>query len=250
MQMDITASNKRKIQSNRREIFELETKINSNKAMVYSTRATIEQNYTSIMRNYSSTFLGNHNLTTQNTDNLFRNRVAILTNMEVDGEIELNFRESMTNEANLDFLEMQSKVNELVLEVNKRMSEINSLMIETNKMIMKANQASVDFNKKNLETNKRFLNGEFHPSKATSLANKKRADLNADRCKTIGNLAKQNLGKLRVLDEKTKKNSMQILINAADISKRRGLISDNQKEILENQEQVAKMISSRINRKK
>ena len=136
--MDITIANKKKIQRNRREIFELETSINSNKSLVYSTRATIEQNYTSIMRNYSSSFLGNHNLTTQNTDNLFRNRVAILTNMEVEGEVEINFRESMTNEANLDFLEMQANVNELVLEVNNRMSQINSLMIETNKMIMKA----------------------------------------------------------------------------------------------------------------
>ena len=87
--MSITASNKIKIQSNRREIFELETTVNSNKSLVYSTRATIEQNYTSIMRNYSSTFMGNHNLTAQNTDNLFRNRVAILTNMEVEGEADV-----------------------------------------------------------------------------------------------------------------------------------------------------------------
>ena len=93
--MDITKDNKTKIQSNRRQIFELETKINSNKALVYATRATVEQNYTSIMRNYSAAFLGNHNLTTQNTDNIFRNRVAILTNMEVEGEIEINFRESL-----------------------------------------------------------------------------------------------------------------------------------------------------------
>ena len=247
--MDITTSNKRKIQSNRREIFELETSINSNKTLVYSTRATIEQNYTSIMRNYSSTFLGNHNLTTQNTDNLFRNRVAILTNMEVEGEVEINFRESMTNEANLDFLEMQAKVNDLVLEVNNRMSEINSLLIETNKMIMSANQKSVEFNQKNLKINERFLNGEFHPSKATSEANRKRADLNAARCKKIRAIAKANTKKLKILDEKSKKNSMKVLLNAADISKRRGVISDNQKAIMENQEKVAKMISARIKRK-
>ena len=247
--MDITASNKRKIQSNRREIFELETIINSNKTLVYSTRATIEQNYTSIMRNYSSTFMGNHNLTTQNTDNLFRNRVAILTNMEVDGEVEINFRESMTNEANLDFLEMQATVNELVLEVNKRMSEINTLMIQTNKMIMKANQASVDFNSENLAINRRFLNGEFHPSKATSEANKDRAERNGKRCIKIRELAQRNTKKLKSLDKKAKKNSMQVLVNAADISRRRGLISENQKAIMENQENVAKMISSRIKRK-
>ena len=155
----------------------------------------------------------------------------------------------MTNEANLDFLEMQATVNELVLEINNRMSEINSLMIETNKMIMNANQASVDFNSKNLAINKRFLNGEFHPSKATSIANKHRADKNQKRCGTIRDIANKNAKKLKSLDKKAKKNSMQVLLNAADISKRRGLISDNQKGIMENQGEVARMISSKIKRK-
>ena len=243
--MDITEENKTKIQSNRREIFELETQINSNKALVYATRATVEQNYTSIMRNYSAAFLGNHNLTTQNTDNIFRNRVAILTNMEVDGEVEINFRESMTNQANLDFLEMQASVNQLVLDVNNRMAEINSMLIETNKMIMEANERSVKFNSENLETNKRFLNGEFHPSKATAEANRERVDHNTMRCGEIRVLADKNTKKLEQLHEKARKNSMEVLLNSADISKRREVISENQKAIIENQTEVAKMISSR-----
>jgi hypothetical protein len=247
--MDLTEANKVQIQSNRRKIFELETSVNANKQLVYSTRATIDQNYSSIIRNYSSAFLSNHNLTTQNTDNLFRNRVAILTNMEVDGEVEINFRESMTNEANLDFLEMQAKVNELVLEINNRMSEINTLLIDTNKMIMKANQASVNFNKENLAINKRFLNGEFHPSKATSEANAERANSNKKRCAEINNLSNKNAKLLTVLDKKAKNNSMEVLLNAAEISKRRDLISENQKKIIENQEEVARMISSKIKRK-
>jgi hypothetical protein len=201
------------------------------------------------MRNYSSAFLSNHNLTTQNTDNLFRNRVAILTNMEVDGEIEINFRESMTNEANLDFLEMQATVNELVLEVNKRMSEVNTLLIETNNIIMKANQASVDFNSENLAINKRFLNGEFHPSKATSVANADRADTNKRRCEDIRKLSTKNSKKLKILDNRAKTNSLEVLYNAAEISKRRDAITENQKTILENQEAVARMISSKIKRK-
>ena len=232
--MNITQENKSKIQSNRREIFELETKVNSNKALVHATRATIEQNYTSIMRNYSAAFLGNHNLTTQNTDNIFRNRVAILSNMEVDGEVEINFRESMTNQANLDFLEMQATVNELVVEVNKRMSEINTMLIETNKMIMESNERSVKFNSANLQTNKRFLNGEFHPSKATASANKERVDDNTKRCISIRQLANKNEQKLNKLFERAKSNSMEVLLNSADISKRREVISDNQKAIIEN----------------
>ena len=241
--MDITKENKTKIQLNRREIFELETLINSNKAKVYATRATIEQNYTSIMRNYSSAFLGNHNLTNQNTDDIFRNRVAILSNMEVEGAVEVNFRESMTNKAYIDFLEMRAKVNSLVVEVNDRMAEVNKMLIETNKKIMKANEDSVNFNTENLEINERFLSGDFHPSKATPEANKERVDSNTQRCKKIRKTAEKNERLLQEILAKAKKNSMDVLYNSAEISKRREAISENQKKIIDNQNRVADMIT-------
>ena len=123
--MSTAKENKKIIQENRRKIFELEAFINSNKLKVYAIRSAVEQNYNSIMRNYTSAFLGNHSLTQQNSDEIFRNRIAILSNMDVEGDVEINFRESMTNQANIDFLELQAKDNQLVLEVNQKMTEVN-----------------------------------------------------------------------------------------------------------------------------
>jgi hypothetical protein len=244
--MDITQENKLKIQANRREIFELESLVNANRSLVYSTRAAIEQNYTSIMRNYSSAFLGNHQITTQNTDNIFRNRLTILNNMEVDGDVEENFRESMTNSAKLDFLEMQASVNKLVLEINNRMTEVNSMLIETNKMIMSANEKSVKFNKKNLAMNKEFIEGEFITSGATPLENKKRVEENKNRCKKIRDTAEKNSLKLDSLYQKAKKNSMDVLLNSAEISKRREVINEGQSAIIEDQNDVARIISRKL----
>ena len=65
----------------------------------------------------------------------------------------------------------------------------------------------------------------------------------------LGLLPKKNALMLKKLDKKARTNSMKVLFNAAEISKRRDLISDNQKEIMENQEEVSKMISSKIKRK-
>ena len=45
--------------------------------------------------------------------------------------------------------------------------------------------------------------------------------------------------------EKAKKNSLDVLHNSADISKRREIISDNQKAIIENQNKVADMIAKK-----
>ncbi len=73
--------NKAQIQSNRRKIFELEILINSNKTKVEVCRASIEQNYASIMRNYNAAYMGNHHLANQETDEILRNRLAIMSNM-------------------------------------------------------------------------------------------------------------------------------------------------------------------------
>ena len=65
-----------------------------------------------------------------------RNRLAILGNMVAETSVEMDFRESMNNMAQLDFLEHKSQVNKTVLEVNKLLSEINSKLIEINRIIM------------------------------------------------------------------------------------------------------------------
>ena len=94
---------KAKIQANRRKIFELEILINSNKTKVEVCRASIEQNYASIMRNYNAAYMGNHHLANQETDEILRNRLAIMSNMVAEQDVEINFRESMTNQANLSY---------------------------------------------------------------------------------------------------------------------------------------------------
>ena len=108
-----------------------------------------------------------------------------MSNMIAEKDVEINFRESMNNKAQLDFLEHKSSVNKTILEVNKQLTEINKKLIELNRMIMKKNEETLQFNTENLTTNEKFLKGEFHPSKATEKDNKKRIDQNTKRCKKI-----------------------------------------------------------------
>ncbi len=243
--MSKSQENKKIIQENRRKIFELEAQINSNKLKVYAIRSAVEQNYNSIMRNYTSAFLGNHSLTVQNSDEIFRNRIAILSNMDVEGDVEINFRESMTNQANIDFLELQAKDNQMVLDVNKKMTEVNELLISINKLIIASNEKNVKFNSENLKINNRFVEGEYHPSKATTEDNSKRAIDNNKRIKEIVAIANKNKTNLQKIHSITKKNAVEILKNSADISQRREKISENQKNIIENQKHVAELITKK-----
>merc|ERR1712023_407540 len=77
--------------------------------------------------------MGNHHLANQETDEILRNRLAIMSNMIAERDVEINFRESMNNKAQLDFLEHKSSVNKTILDVNKQLTEINKKLIELNK---------------------------------------------------------------------------------------------------------------------
>ena len=238
--------NKAQIQSNRRKIFELEILINSNKTKVEVCRASIEQNYASIMRNYNASYMGNHNLANQETDEILRNRLAIMSNMLADQDVEINFRESMNNKAQLDFLEHKSSVNKTILEVNKQLTEVNKKLIELNRMIMKKNEETLQFNTDNLATNEKFLKGEFHPSKATEKDNKKRIDQNTKRCAKIEEVASENQKRIIEIQSKTQTNAIDIMKNSVQISERRERINDLQEKVNENQSLVAEMISIKI----
>ena len=48
-------------------------------------RSVVEENHDSILKNYHAAFRGNRNLANANTDDLFRNRFAILRAMKTDG---------------------------------------------------------------------------------------------------------------------------------------------------------------------
>ena len=238
--------NKIQTQENRRRIFELDVLINSNKRKVDVCRASIEQNYASIMRNYNASYMGNHHLTNQNTDEILRNRLAILSNMIAEEDVEINFRESMNNLTQIDFLEHRSEVNKTILEVNKQLSEVNSKLIELNKMIMQKNEDALNFNTENLEQNTKFINGEFDPSKATESDNKNRINSNTKRCSEINETATDNQKGIIEVESKTKTNSIDILKNSVQIYERRDKINDIQEKINLNQRQVAEMISIKI----
>jgi hypothetical protein len=50
----------------------------------YMARSVVEENHDSILKNYHAAFRGNRNLANANTDDLFRNRYAILRAMKID----------------------------------------------------------------------------------------------------------------------------------------------------------------------
>merc|ERR1712166_760740 len=131
----------------------------TNKTKLYAVRAVIEENRALLMKNYASALQGNRNVATQNTDDIFKNRVGILDSLKTEGQVQENFRNTKYNESNVDFLEHRSQINNRVAKGCVAMAAANAKLIELNGMIMESNGAIVQFNNSAIETNQNCSKG-------------------------------------------------------------------------------------------
>jgi hypothetical protein len=203
----------------------------------------VEENRAGILKNYTAAFMGNRQLANQNTDDVFRNRRAILSSIEPASDIEENYRESLLNEATLEFLEHRASLNSSVNGVNEKMIEVNALLIEINDTIMAANEGIVKFNESQIQKNNKLLAGALAPSKATSSSNAERIKKNAAKAKVIKGISEKNTKKMDQMTSQMQKNRRKIESNAEKIMDRRESIQANAANIAQNRAKAAKMIS-------
>lgn len=111
-------------------------------------RSQVNENQALIAKNYNSAFMGNRQLANQNTEDLFRNRNAIMRNITANSDVEKNFKEAQINKCKIDFLEHRAALNAKVIAVSKQMAAINAEMIKVNSEILAANEEIVQFNAK------------------------------------------------------------------------------------------------------
>ncbi len=237
-------TNYKNIRKNRKAVFNLESAITSNKAKAYATRSTIEENRALILKNYTAAFMGNRQLANQNTDDIFRNRKNILANFNTKSDVEVNYVESLTNEASIDFLEHRAELNASVLEVNRMMAEVNAKLIEINSKIMSSNEKIVKFNSKNLAENSRILANGLSAKTANPPSNAKRIIKNKERLAKILKASQANTKTISNLYKIASNNRSSIEKNAEGIIARRKSIEANQAKISQNQSKVAKLISN------
>ncbi|MBU6284501.1 MAG: hypothetical protein EB036_13335 [Betaproteobacteria bacterium] len=241
--MSQVEDNRANVRANSQKLFELESTVMWNKAQAYRERAMIEENRALIFKNYSAAFMGNRQMANQNTDDIFRNRKAILQSTKVEGAIQENFRDSMLNQAHIDFLDHRSKLNARVIAVSEKMSEINKMLIEVNHMVMEGNAEIVEFNAGNIEMNRKWLDGDLHPEQATPETNAERIASNASRIAEIQQRATANRSKIDAVMGTVEGNRAAILKNAEAIYERRQSIVENHKKIAANQERITKLIA-------
>lgn len=127
-------------------IFDLEGIVNHNKAKSYLLRAKTSENAALISKNYNSAFMGNRQLANENTDAIFRNKIALMQSLPSNNQAEINYREAKINEAKLQFLDHRSALNAQVVAITKDLAILNEHAIAINRRIMETNEAIKDMN--------------------------------------------------------------------------------------------------------
>merc|ERR1719478_1762286 len=149
----------------------------------------IEGNRALIMKNYHAAFVGNRQMANQNTDDIYRNRSAILDAMRVEGAVQENFRNSKYNEGSIEYINNRCLMNNRVAKVNVLMSAANEKLIELNNEILKSNEEIVTFNAAQIDTNTKLLDAGIQDDKCSPEANAQRQELN---CKKIEDILTRN----------------------------------------------------------
>merc|ERR1711981_458528 len=91
-----------KIRENKSKLYDLESTVMGNKQLIYAERAFIEENRSLILKNYAAAFMGNRQMANQNTDDIFRNRKAILNSLPAGSLVQQNFMGSKLLSGELD----------------------------------------------------------------------------------------------------------------------------------------------------
>jgi len=167
---EAVTTNRKNVSENEAKLHTLHLDVLTNKSKLYTIRAIIEENRALILKNYAAAFTGNRQVANQNTDDIFKNRVAILDALKTEGQVQENFRNSKHNEASKDFLKHRSLLNNRVAKVNQAMSAVNTKLIDVNSAIMLSNEEIVKFNSQAIQTNNKLLEGVL-PEKASPEAN-------------------------------------------------------------------------------
>jgi len=239
----LVAENKAKISANRKAIFELEGCVNHNKAKAYLARSVVAENAALISKNYNAAFLGNRQLANENTDALFRNRIALAQSLPSNTEVEVNFREATINAAKLAFLDHRSSVNSQVLSISQDMAALNAQAIAINRRVMEANESIKDFNSALIAENSRLIeNGQGTPTPESNAA---LIAANAALIAKIGGRVSGNNSAIDELMAATETNRKNALANSDQIAERRAAILKNHDLIAANRERIAALVGAR-----
>lgn len=230
-----------RIQKNKRRIFDAESFVRFNIAQVLVGRSAIEENRTMSFESFTAEAGGNGTLLAGTFDDVFRNRLAILEQLEPTTDDETRFRNSMTNRVRIEAIERRAAYNRNLIDINTRLAAINKTMVEINILITKYNNEFYDIIDEATDSNASWIDGELVAlmKAATHDQNDERVTENTARVTEVREKAETNRAKIMSLYEQEEESRHALEKDLEDVMALRAQIVALREKVSANQHRVA-----------
>jgi len=235
---------KNRAQRNKRLIFDAEAYVYHNVALVSVSRGRSDENIVEALKLYGTASNSNRELIMRMTDDVYRNRIAILDSLQPATPEQTIFKTSMTNRSRIENLDHRSKINRQLIEANDKMLEAYRLIKEATDKFVEINDTMIEYCDDAADLNAQYFDGELahQMQQASDQSNSERVNENLELIAAIRERAQGNRERLQTrFDAASAEASM--LSNIEDkLESQRSEIMALREKINANQNRVADAI--------
>ena len=146
---------------NTRRAWDSEAVVQFNVAQVQVARSIVEENVTDAMQSYTINAGGNRELIMRTTDDVYRNRMMMLTQLQPQNPQQALFQDSMITKTKLDYLHHRNNVNQEMVEIIKEMAAAIRAIGDVSERFYAVNELMVNHCDDVSDENARWFDGEL-----------------------------------------------------------------------------------------
>jgi hypothetical protein len=146
---------------NTRRAWDSEAVVQFNVAQVQVARSIVEENVTDAMQSYTINAGGNRELIMRTTDDVYRNRMMMLTQLQPQNPQQALFQDSMITKTKLDYLHHRNNINQEMVEIIKEMAAAIRAIGDVSERFYAVNELMVNHCDDVSDENARWFDGEL-----------------------------------------------------------------------------------------
>jgi len=136
---------KNMIAKSKRAIFDVEAIVQFNVGQIQVSRSTIEENITDAQQSYLIHAAGNRELIMRTTDDVFRNRMMMIEQLNPTNTDQEAFQLSMLNRVKVEYLDHRTKINRNMSTIALKMAEAIKALGEVSDTFSELNEEMVNY---------------------------------------------------------------------------------------------------------
>lgn len=189
------------IAKNTRRAWDSEALVQFNVAQVQVARSIVEENVTDAMQSYTINAGGNRELIMRTTDDVYRNRMMMLTQLQPSTPMQALFQDSMITKTKLEYLAHRNHVNEEMVTIVQEMAAAIRAIGNVSERFYSLNEYMVEHCDEVSDENAQWFDGELQAmmQSATQDSNSSRVELSETETDILLKAAELNKLEIRAL---------------------------------------------------